>query len=127
MKLNPILIFKNLKVKKLFLLFAVGIFFSSCLTNVEEPFLELDPALADPCETITFSTHVKPIVEVNCVQCHGVRGHFPNLTTYAAISANAALVKSVTVSRRMPQGSATLTNEEIAAISCWVDAGALND
>lgn len=127
MKLNSIVIFKNLKIKKLFLLLAVGIFFSSCLTNVEEPFVSLDPSLVDPCETITFSSHVKSIVEVNCVQCHGVRGQFPDLTTYAAISANAALVKSVTVSRRMPQGGGTLTNEEIAVISCWVDGGALNN
>jgi uncharacterized membrane protein len=119
--------FNNFKFKKVFLILTLGVFFSSCLTNVEEPFVELDPALADPCESITFSIQVKPIIETNCVQCHGVRGQFPNLTTHNDISANAALVKSVTVSRRMPQGSATLTNDEIAAISCWVDAGALNN
>ncbi|TXD53077.1 c-type cytochrome [Polaribacter sp. IC063] len=114
-------------LKRIFFIGIIGIFLASCLTNVEESIVEEDPTAADPCESITFSTQVKSIIETNCVQCHGARGQFPNLTTHNDISANAALVKSVTVSRRMPQGSATLTNDEIAAISCWVDAGALNN
>jgi uncharacterized membrane protein len=118
--------FINLKFKKVFLIVALGAFFSSCLTNVEEP-LEVDPTSENFCETITFAKQVKTIIETNCVQCHGARGQFPELTNYNDISAHAALVKSETVSRRMPQGSSTLTNEEIAAISCWVDAGALNN
>lgn len=116
----------NLKAKKYFLIFLIPVFSVACLTNVEEPFVEEDPTAADPCETITYALHVKPIIEANCVQCHGSGGNFPNLTTYNGTSANASLVKAETVSRRMPQGG-SLTTEEIKAISCWVDAGALNN
>jgi cytochrome c553 len=113
-------VYNNLKFKKVFLILTLGVFFSSCLTNVDE-LEELDP-----CETITFSENVKSIIEANCVQCHGSGGNVPNLTTYSGISANASFVKAETSSRRMPQGG-SLTNDEIAAIACWVDAGALNN
>lgn len=112
--------YNNLKFKKVFLILTLGVFFSSCLTHVDE-LEELDP-----CETITFSGNVKSIIDANCVQCHGSGGNFPNLATYSGISAHGSLVKAETSSRRMPQGG-TLTNDEIAAIACWVDAGALNN
>jgi len=115
----------NLNFTKLLLSIFLLLLFSSCLTNVETPIVEEDPTI-DPCAEITFSQNVKQIIDNNCVQCHGSGGNFPNLTTYNGVSANAALVKSETVSRRMPQGT-SLTNEEISAISCWVDAGALNN
>lgn len=115
----------HLNVTKVILTISGFLFFSSCLTNVETPIEELDPTV-DPCENITFSQNVKPIIDNNCIQCHGLGGNFPNLTTYNGISANAAIVKEETTSRRMPQGT-SLTNEEISAISCWVDAGALNN
>lgn len=115
----------KLKGKKLFLVLLFPLVCSACLTNVEEQ-LQDDPTTIDPCETITFSLHVKPIIDANCIQCHGTGGNFPNLTTYNGVSANAAIVKAETVSRRMPKVG-SLTNDEIKAISCWVDAGALNN
>ena len=117
---------KNFKLIKIFLLLLIGFIFTSCLTNVETPFEELDPTSPNPCETITYFLSVKPIIDNNCIQCHGLGGNFPNLTTYNGVSANANLVKSETVSRTMPQGR-SLTNDEINAISCWVDNGALNN
>jgi hypothetical protein len=116
----------NLKFRNYFLILLFPIWCSACLTNVEVPFVEEDPNAADPCETITYSLNVKPIIDANCIQCHSVGGNFPNLTTYSGISSNSALVKAETTSRRMPQGG-SLTAEEIKAISCWVDAGALNN
>ena len=104
---------------KSLLLFSV-VFLSSCLTNVDEE------QVIDPCTTVSFSTDVKPIIDANCVQCHGTGGNFPNLTTYNGVSANAANVKSQVVTRAMPIG-ASLSDDEIQAISCWVDAGALNN
>lgn len=103
----------------------ISLFFMSCLTNVEEPIVDENPDV-DPCSTITYSSNIKSIIDVNCVQCHGNGGNFPDLTTYENTRANADLVKSETQSRRMPQGS-SLTNSEIEAIACWVDAGALNN
>ena len=111
---------------KIFLSFSLVILFTSCLTNVEEEEMNnIDPG-NDPCMSITFSANVKPIIDANCVQCHGNGGNFPNLTTYNGVSSNAGLVKSEVVSRSMPQGS-SLTQSEIDAISCWVDAGALDN
>tara|TARA_R110002126_G_scaffold286314_1_gene437900 strand:- start:13781 stop:14140 length:360 start_codon:yes stop_codon:yes gene_type:complete len=115
-----------LKFRHTFFLLFLTVSLSACLTNVDE-LEEIDPGASDPCADITFAIHIKPIIDSNCVQCHGNGGNFPNLTTYNGISANAASVKSETASRRMPQGNATLTSEEIQAISCWVDAGAFNN
>lgn len=112
------------KLRKVFFLFVITVSMSSCLTNVDEEIV-IETETQDPCADITFSKNVKPIIDNNCIVCHS-GGQFPNLSTYNGISANAALVKSEVVSRDMPRGD-TLTNEEIQAISCWVDAGALNN
>ncbi|WP_105014948.1 c-type cytochrome [Polaribacter porphyrae] len=108
------------KTKPHFFLLSIGILFASCLSNVDEV-EELDP-----CDAITFSVDVKPIIDSNCIQCHGTGGNFPNLTTYTGVSTNATIVKTEIVSKRMPQGG-SLSDAEIQAISCWVDAGALNN
>ncbi|MHB0756655.1 c-type cytochrome [Polaribacter sp. M15] len=113
-----------LKFKISFLLIMIITLFSSCLTNVDEEIV-IDSDTPDPCADITFTTHVQPIIDANCVSCHN-GGQFPNLSTYNGISANAAIVKSEVVTGSMPQGG-SLTNQEIQAISCWVDAGALNN
>ncbi|KOY50718.1 hypothetical protein I602_278 [Polaribacter dokdonensis DSW-5] len=114
-----------IKLKTTLPLVCISLFFMSCLTNVEEPIVDENPNV-DPCSTITYSANIKSIIDINCVQCHGNGGNFPDLTTYENTRANADLVKAETQSRRMPQGS-SLTNTEIEAIACWVDAGALNN
>ncbi|MGK0326493.1 MAG: hypothetical protein ACJA2M_000522 [Polaribacter sp.] len=114
----------NLKFKNHFLILLLPILCSACLTNVEEQII--DDGGFFPCETITYTLRVKPIIDNNCVQCHSSGGNFPNLTTYNGISANASIVKAEVSSRRMPQES-SITNDEINAISCWVDNGALNN
>lgn len=109
-----------LKNKIKFLIVLLGVLFSSCLSHVE------NAAVVDPCATITFTLNVKPIIDNSCVQCHGNNGSYPNLTSYSNISTNASIVKDAVVNLRMPKGGA-LTTTEISAISCWVDAGALNN
>ncbi|WP_397447108.1 c-type cytochrome [Polaribacter sp. R77954] len=112
------------KFRTSFLLFFVMALLSSCLTNVDEV-EEIDLGNLNPCADITFTTHIKPIIDSNCVSCHN-GGQFPNLSTYNGISANAAIVKEEVVTKRMPQGS-PLSDADILAISCWVDAGAQNN
>lgn len=114
----------QLKFRKTLLILSTIVFFASCLKNVEETIEETPET--DPCATITYALSIKPIIDNNCIQCHGTGGNFPNLTTYNGTSANANSVKAEVVSRRMPQGG-SLTTTEIEAISCWVDAGALNN
>lgn len=116
----------HLKFKKVFLLFVLVASLSSCLTNIDEEEI-VDPGTEDPCATITYTINVKPIIDTHCIGCHSSGGgQVPNLESYSGLAANAASVKSEVVSKDMPIGS-TLTNEEIQAISCWVDAGALNN
>jgi uncharacterized membrane protein len=112
----------NSNITKYFFLFTVSIFFASCLTNVEED----GEVIMDSCADITFSAKIKPIIDANCVECHRSGGNSPNLTTYTSINLNSNNVKEAVASRRMPQGTA-LAQEDIDAIVCWVNAGALNN
>ena len=84
--------------------------------------------MPNECDNYSFSNDVKPIIDNNCIQCHNANtgSNFPNLTTYNGISAHKDIVKAEVVSGRMPQGG-SLTQEEINAIKCWVDSGALNN
>lgn len=109
--------------------FCLSLFIFSCENNVEEelvPIEGIDANKPDPCADITFSAKVKPIIDNNCLQCHGNGGFFPNLTSFSSINTNAGRVKDAVVSRRMPQGG-SLSQADIDAIACWVDAGANND
>ena len=109
------------KIRKEYILFCLVIVLTSCLTNVEEELVA-----DDPCSEITFAANVQPIIDAHCIQCHGTNGIYPDLTSYNKISLVAGSIKSEVVSREMPkQGS--LTQEQIDAIVCWVDGGALND
>jgi len=112
----------HFKIKNEFLILLISVVFASCLTNVEEVIIDD----VSPCIDITFAKNVKPIIDANCVDCHGNGGSFPNLTSYSAISSNANSIKSEVASRRMPKGS-SLTQLEIDVIVCWVESGALDN
>jgi mono/diheme cytochrome c family protein len=119
----------NLKIRKEYFVIFLGLLFASCLTNVEEPIIEEDipDVVVDPCESITYSSNVKQIIDNNCTQCHSSSGgQFPNLENHSGLSANASSVKSQVESRQMPIGG-SLTSAEIEAIACWVNAGAQNN
>lgn len=96
--------------------------FISCEYNVEE----IQETVIENCiEEISFINTIKPIIDTNCLECHN-GSQFPDLRTYQGISTNSERVKNETTARRMPLGS-TLTTEEIEAIFCWVESGALNN
>ncbi|MBI3949188.1 MAG: cytochrome c [Acidobacteria bacterium] len=85
---------------------------------------------------VTFSNQVVRIFQKNCQICHHPGDIAPfSLMTYEDAYPWAPTIKSVTQSRRMPpwklvegcgefQNKRGLTDEEIAAIARWVDAGA---
>ncbi len=102
-----------------------GLLVMSCTYDVEE---EQEPQLPpNDCATVSFNADVQPIIAANCAVsgCHdGTR--FPNLTTVAGVQQNAQRIKIRTGNRSMPIGR-TLTSEQIEKITCWVDAGALNN
>ena len=82
-------------------------------------------------DTISFATQILPMIEANCVSCHGS----PNstgytLTDYSNISANAAAILnslSGTSVALMPQGGPALNDSLIQQFSCWKSQGTLNN
>lgn len=79
----------------------------------------------------SFSANVLPLIQTKCATnsgCHaaGAVNSGGVLTTHAQISAKASAIKSSVNAGTMPK-SGSLTNAEKAIISCWVDAGALNN
>ncbi|MGD9722783.1 MAG: redoxin domain-containing protein [Pirellulales bacterium] len=85
---------------------------------------------------ITYSKHIAPIFNDNCVYCHrpGQIAPFP-LTNYEESVGWAEMVREVTSLRRMPpwhadpkvghfRNDARLSDQEIELINRWVDSGA---
>ena len=86
-------------------------------------------------DTYTFAEHVKPIIETKCAisGCHnGDMGPDLNWTDFGEFHERAAsgLVKFRVTHRIMPPSNSSggpLTQEQINAIACWSDQGALNN
>lgn len=76
---------------------------------------------------ISFSSSVQAIITNNCAKsgCHN-GSQAPDLRNFSSIQANATNIKRRTADKSMPKNG-TLTQEEIDAITCWVDDGALNN
>lgn len=113
----------SLKSKNTYLFLAVFILFFSCEKHIEEDAYLLTDNACD--NSASYATVIKPIIENNCLECHA-GNESPNLSSYARLSNNAALVRAQVVSRLMPRDG-SLTDEEIAFIRCWIDDGAFNN
>src|SRR5215831_10895273 len=84
----------------------------------------------------TFSREVAPILYNRCVECHRQGEAAPMaFTSYAEIRPWAKAIKQAVLSRKMPpwladphfgafRNDRRLSDDEIATISTWVDAGA---
>ena len=86
-------------------------------------------------DTYTFADDVKPIIETKCAisGCHnGDMGQDLNWTIFEAFHKRAAsgLVKYRVTHRIMPPSDSPegpLSQDQINAIACWSDQGALNN
>jgi len=78
---------------------------------------------------ISYTSVISPIFNANCTSsgCHGKNSSNGDWTSYAAVSAKAALIKMRTGNKSMPIGGNTLTQQQIDQIACWVDDGAPNN
>lgn len=88
-------------------------------------------------EKPTFTEHVAPILNKNCVQCHYDGGVAPfSLTSYKQAKNKAKTIAKVTALRIMPPwpadptyshfiGEKFLTQEEIATLQNWAQTGAV--
>src|SRR5262249_40522324 len=91
---------------------------------------------AGPDTAVTFTKDVAPIFYKSCAECHRPTMFAPmSLLTYDAARPYARSIKQKVVARQMPPWGADpahgtfkndprLTEQEIATISAWVDAGA---
>ena len=89
-------------------------------------------------QNITYSRDIAPILQEKCVTCHNPEGIGPMpLQSYQQVSPFAALIKDRTSKRIMPpwhidtttgiqefKNDASLSDEQIATISAWVEGGA---
>jgi len=113
-----------LKIKNLAIVILMNMLFFSCENHVQEetiPIIEDTLCNAD----VSFVNDIKPIVDANCIECHGGT-RFPDLRTYEGVSNSADRVKTQVVNRTMPQGG-SLSNDQIELIRCWIENGALNN
>lgn len=111
----------------LFLLFLGSLFWlqlsqSSC-TNDTLP----EPDTSVNCDSlqVTYDNQVKPIIDASCAfaGCHVAGFPWGNYTTYAGMTPflNPSLFENeVIVTMDMPDGSLTLTPEELEIMECWV-------
>ena len=110
------------KFRVAFLILTLGVFSTSCISNVEEQIEE--PVIG---VEVSFKSAVKPIIDARCISCHSPNGGTsPNLTSYEEVKTKANRVKIRVDNREMPQGG-TLTAAQIKSIVDWVDEGALNN
>ncbi|MFT3754109.1 MAG: hypothetical protein QM800_14945 [Paludibacter sp.] len=103
--------------------------FHSCYYDKEE---QLYPSLA-ACDTtnITYSQKIAPILNANCLSCHGNSVYQSNgggvkLQDYPDVKANINPAYDAVVNGRMPKG-AKLDDCSITAIGIWKNAGAPNN
>lgn len=74
---------------------------------------------------VSYKSTIESIIKNNCTSCHGVSAS-PSFDSYEEIKTHAAAIKRVTGNRSMPRG-ATISQDEIDRIACWVDDGALSN
>ena len=100
--------------------------------------LAASPAAAQQETEVTFSKHIVPILQRSCENCHRPQGAAPMaLVSYEDVRPWARAIRNRTGSREMPpwfidknigiqryKDDPSLSDEEIATISAWVDAGA---
>lgn len=85
------------------------------------------------CDTISYTTHIKPIVDTKCVSCHrtGLASNNWNFETYEQLkkASDDGILRDVLLGQNgrpfMPYGTTGLPKEELDLIFCWIDNGEL--
>ena len=75
---------------------------------------------------LTYTVNVKPIIDKNCISCHGPNRNAPgDFRTYEGVKpylANGAFNDLVVVRQSMPPAG-SLPQTQIDSINCWIQAG----
>jgi len=120
---------KNTIISLFTLTVVTGLFTSSC--SKDEGKIPQETPTVALCDTITYTKHIKPIVDLNCAisGCHDGTNSRPLLSTYDQVKdrADAGRIKARAIdptSSPMPPASQTpLTSDQKKLISCWLDNG----
>jgi hypothetical protein len=89
--------------------------------------------LSASCESnkvISFSAQIRPMIDNNCISCHGSGGSSPVLITHENIAFHAThIMKSLTGegAELMPLGGPALNDSLITQFSCWIAQGKKNN
>jgi hypothetical protein len=82
------------------------------------------------CDTITYTRHIKPIIDADCLHCHNnnFQQGLTNLSTYSLlkIKAEAGRIKARVIDGKpsyMPQDKGKLPAAKLDLISCWLSNG----
>jgi hypothetical protein len=121
-------------MKKKILFFAatgsllLTLFIASCTKDIGKAPVASVPVSA--CDTITYTKHIKPIIDGYCISCHGnpPNAGAPILMSYADVKTNSSKIKATTLDANpkpelMPQGGPPLPQNLKEQISCWLNNG----
>lgn len=103
---------------------------ASCTSDSEE---DLVAQVDDQCSTtVSFQGQISGIIDASCAipGCHnGDIGASRDWTVFSNVERSAQAIRSRTTARTMPPASSgiTLSTNDINAIACWVEQGALNN
>lgn len=102
--------------------------FAACVKDSGRLITSQTTTTVSACDTITYTKHIKPIIDSSCISCHSSNPvpNAPPLTNYAEAKANGTLIKTTTVDgtpKPMPDGGDPLPAAKKQLIICWVTNG----
>lgn len=59
------------------------------------------PVVVTPVAKTTYNTDIKPIMDAQCVSCHGANAQYPDCSTYTAVKAAMDAANGATILSRM--------------------------
>lgn len=101
------------------------------LPKAEVPVDTSKTTTVDPCDTITYTKHIKPIVDKVCLGCHGDNKPSAgfSLNSYTAMKDKGqtgkitARVINGNPLPAMPKGRAQFPADTLAMFKCWIQNG----
>lgn len=115
-------------MKKIAAFFGLSLLFCGCTNDSPDDLID-----ATPVENVTYTEHVKTIINNNCIVCHGTipaNGAPMSLVTYAQVKdavQNRGLLDRISRAQgepgMMPNGGTRLPQNQIDLITQWNEQG----
>ncbi len=115
---------------KLLLIFSSCIAAVAIISSCAKDEGKIPVVTVSACDTITYTKHIKPIIDSSCISCHGTTPlpGAPPMTNYAEVKAvgdNGKFKATVFDAKPelMPQGGDPLPQAKKDLITCWLNNG----